>query len=385
VSQDPYAVLKGLGTPETLFRRVNDADVKRSEVEDEDDWDLDEDLSGALVLSDGFRFASTLAAATADTGAFGWLVWACSAANEDGWEADESGSAVVAARHLATWLERCAEREGPEAIAAKSARLAAHPLPRLRAAAAAVLASLGDAPALADTLRALRHDPEPSVRWAARPADGAAAPGLLPIDADPALAAELEALDPEHRQALDPRKIRYADHHGGTKPEAFEAAIAALSDGLAAVVLPRLVECSPMPSWWEARLLTAMLKRPGGAEAFVTLMPRMEATAAWEFAWQRPAQSAFGALDAAGKQRVADVFLAAVEATLPPRETPLKGFHGARFLATLLENLAPVDPAPIRALLERAGPLEPRDFGARWMALTSLKRALAASEGEVPA
>jgi hypothetical protein len=371
LSEDLRALLASLGPPHALFRRLHAADGKPDEVEEDEDWDPDEEpLDEPDVVGAGLRFAGVSAAICGDAAAFPWVVWACAvAADED--EAAQTGAQTQAARHLRTWLERRAARDGAAALAGPAAKLAVHPHPRVRAALAEVLAGLGEVPA------ALVHDPDPSVRWAARRPGDAPGTGLLPPDAPPALREALAALDPAHLAALDPPRRHRNTWRYAAAPEAFAAALDALPDALALAVMPRLVESPFLATAVDEQVLKALFARPGGLAAFVALLPRLAAGDASEVLWD---QTVVRALTPARSPALLDGLLAAIEADLPPPGAPCPGFHGGRFLSRLVEAMSPHDPAPLRAALERIGPV-PDDYAARWTIRARLKHALQVSEG----
>lgn len=372
MSDDLQTLLATLGRPLSLFRRLNEVRRKQDdEDEDEDvvDWDFDEEAPPEVdAIAAGFRFASAAAAALRDTTAFAWVAWACAFVDEE--EVERTDGPALSARLLRLALERRAERDGVASLAGPTAKLGAHPHPRVRAALAGALAALGEVPA------ALVHDPDPDVRRAARRLGDAPGTGLLPIDAPPALSEALADLDPAHLAVIDPPR-RDPAAWGPVAPAApLPDALSALPDALALVVLPRLLSTDTVPTSRDRSVLRALFARPGGLDAFLAQLPRLAAGDACEPLWEHQVTESLAPV---ATPAMIERLLTAIEAELPPAGTRVDDFHAGRMLARMVEALAPTEVAPICALLDRAGP-PPDDYGVRWSILSSLRRAAAREE-----
>jgi hypothetical protein len=350
------ALLTSFGSPAAVCGRVAATEESGFELEQ------------MLARCDGYVFAACAAGALRDASALGWFAFTAGRAVVEGWEGETPRAA--AARHLAAWLKRRAERDGPASIAGRAAALAAHPQPRVRAAAATALRPHRDVPELAGLASALLHDPDPAVRYAARTYSDPPGTGLLPpgvsVEVDPALVA-----------TLDPQKFHFGRWYH-PRP-GFGPALSRLPDAPALRILPRLISASYLPHDREKQVLRALLKRPGGPDAFLAeVLPRLAAAGVQELAWAGPVA---GPLSTVPSAEVMPALFDTVERHLPPPGLHQSGLHPGRLAAQLIGAFVPFDPAPLRQFLKRLGDGGPADLGVRWQIAAILRRVLAACKG----
>jgi hypothetical protein len=251
-----------------IFRRARAAVVQIMTRDDDDDFDADEyrrESERLRAAVEALRFCCIAAGQLGDASLVPLVIDAIAAREDLDAHADDDVSAMSGAL---TWLLRAGAPVGPEVQA-----LAAHHDPHLRAAVAAGLPARGEREiALLD---ALATDPIPDVRNAAKKA-------LAPIrevawwkgkfTSDPVarlLPDEALALKPtlERLSALlDEPRYRLEDRKGE-----LEELVSALPDALLVDLVETIHSSSDAFGGRFPALLTALLARPGGLDAFKRL------------------------------------------------------------------------------------------------------------------